>query len=208
MPLTLLIACRIRLLAEGISRLLEPLKDVRIVGIAHDSAELREGLKGDPGLLLTDHAFCREIFSLKRGRLPCKVLCLYDPPLPNMLPANLKEMIPLGLAGLLSIGSDSKQLIDACRAIHRGDLWIDHGTMKKLFLAKSLPTTPQVSERELEVLEKICLGLTNKEIAHQLCVSEQTVKTHCNSLYRKFETHNRVKLVLQAQHLQMIPFPL
>jgi DNA-binding CsgD family transcriptional regulator len=53
----------------------------------------------------------------------------------------------------------------------------------------------KISKREKEVLQLICLGKTNKEIAEKLFISEQTVKGHAYNLYRKVEVENRVQLV-------------
>jgi LuxR family maltose regulon positive regulatory protein len=62
-----------------------------------------------------------------------------------------------------------------------------------------------LSPRELEVLELIALGRTNREIAGQLVVSPGTVKAHTSSIYRKLDVANRTEAVARARQLGILP---
>jgi DNA-binding NarL/FixJ family response regulator len=60
-------------------------------------------------------------------------------------------------------------------------------------------TTPtMLSFREMEVLDCVAHGLSNKEIASELFVSEQTVKNHMTSVFKKMEVEDRVQALLFA----------
>ena len=61
-----------------------------------------------------------------------------------------------------------------------------------------------ISDRELEVLELVALGLSNKEIADKLFVSINTVKTHLSKLYEKLEVNRRTQAVEKAKSLNLI----
>lgn len=61
-----------------------------------------------------------------------------------------------------------------------------------------------ISEREKEVLELLAAGRSNKEIANQLDVSPNTVKTHVAKLYEKLEVSRRTEAILRARELGMI----
>lgn len=61
-----------------------------------------------------------------------------------------------------------------------------------------------ISERELEVLELLATGRSNKEIANQLNVSPNTVKTHVARLFEKLEVRRRTEAILRARELGMI----
>jgi DNA-binding NarL/FixJ family response regulator len=65
-------------------------------------------------------------------------------------------------------------------------------------------TTLGISARELEVLELLAAGRSNKEIAGQLDVSPNTVKTHVAKLYDKLEVKRRTEAILRARELGMI----
>ena len=62
----------------------------------------------------------------------------------------------------------------------------------------------EISEREYEVLQKISEGLSNKEIAEQLFVSESTVKTHVSSLLLKLNAKRRTQAIQIAKSIQIL----
>lgn len=62
-----------------------------------------------------------------------------------------------------------------------------------------------ISKRELEVLDLISKGLSNKEIADQLFVSIPTIKTHSSKLFEKLEVNRRTQAVEKAKRLKIIP---
>ena len=61
-----------------------------------------------------------------------------------------------------------------------------------------------LSERELEVLQLIASGKSNRRIATELFVSVGTVKTHINNLYRKVDAHSRTQALARARELNLI----
>jgi len=61
-----------------------------------------------------------------------------------------------------------------------------------------------ISERELQVLELLAAGRSNKEIAHHLNLSPNTIKTHVARLYDKLEVKRRTAAILRARELGMI----
>jgi DNA-binding NarL/FixJ family response regulator len=62
-----------------------------------------------------------------------------------------------------------------------------------------LPTTAKkLNEREIEILELMVKGLENKKIAQQLFMSEQTIKNHITSIFKKLEVKNRTNAVIYA----------
>jgi len=63
----------------------------------------------------------------------------------------------------------------------------------------------KISKRELEVLELISLGFSNKEIAEKLFVSLNTIKTHSSNLFEKLEVKRRTQAIETAKKLQLIP---
>ncbi|WP_415504718.1 response regulator transcription factor [Actinomyces slackii] len=61
---------------------------------------------------------------------------------------------------------------------------------------------PQVTAAEQAVLDLLCEGYSNAEIAARLVVSEATVKTHVSHLMKKFSVSSRLKLVVAVHHAQ------
>ncbi len=62
-----------------------------------------------------------------------------------------------------------------------------------------------LTERELEVLNLLALGLTNREIGERLYVAPGTVKAHTASIYGKLDVHSRMQAVARAQELGILP---
>ena len=69
----------------------------------------------------------------------------------------------------------------------------------------SLPNDIQISPREVEILVNIAKGFSNKEIAEQLFVSLNTVKTHTNNIYSKLNVKRRTQALEMARKLNIIP---
>jgi LuxR family maltose regulon positive regulatory protein len=61
-----------------------------------------------------------------------------------------------------------------------------------------------LSERELEVMKLIAIGLTNQEISEQLFISLNTVKTHVKNIYQRLEVSNRAQAIARARQLRLI----
>jgi LuxR family maltose regulon positive regulatory protein len=66
------------------------------------------------------------------------------------------------------------------------------------------PLIEPLTDRELDVLEELTKGLTNREIAERLMVSLNTVKTHTKNIYAKLEVRNRTEAVVRAQELGLL----
>jgi DNA-binding NarL/FixJ family response regulator len=89
-------------------------------------------------------------------------------------------------------------LFRAVRAAHRGESVLAPSVATRLM--SQLRASPQdaLSERELEVLALIAQGLTNREAAARLFISEATVKTHLVHIYAKLDVNDRAAAVATA----------
>ncbi|HEY7348864.1 MAG TPA: response regulator transcription factor [Ktedonobacterales bacterium] len=78
--------------------------------------------------------------------------------------------------------------------------------MKQVFRPLTTPanTIPFITPRELQVLQWLACGLSNKEIAAALCLSDKTVATHMKSIFDKLGVHNRLMAVRVGQKLGLI----
>lgn len=116
--------------------------------------------------------------------------------------AYIQSMIKAGVKGFL-IKNISKDILDrALQAVYNGknyyseELW-DYFT-KAISGEDAKPGGPHLTRREVEVLELLSEGLSNKEIADRLFVSERTVVGHKSNLMAKTETKNTVGLLAYA----------
>jgi DNA-binding NarL/FixJ family response regulator len=109
-----------------------------------------------------------------------------------------------GLDGYLLRKIEPESLIQAIKLIHRGRSILDPELTRKALkaLPKSIQTraaaAPQLSKRELEVIELVASGMSNLEIAKHLHISVLTVKSHTTHIMTKLGTKNRVGSVMAA----------
>lgn len=194
MPLRVLICNQIYLYARGLQHILEKDGDIASVEISQIDRLQDELQRHAPDLVIAD------IYSF--SRLPHrgeKVLLIWGRPEADPSFNDLKEFVDLGMVGILDARTTPALLRKALWKIAAGELWVDHKTIHNFLYAPS-PANPRVtlSRRETEVLTCICAGCSNKEIADRLCICNQTVKTHCNHLFKKFGVTSRLQLALRA----------
>jgi DNA-binding NarL/FixJ family response regulator len=122
-----------------------------------------------------------------------------------MVTAGMSDRITLdvlgaGVAGILYKHSKPAQLVDAIRRVARGEMWLDDSIIRSLASqakgqnAEAQNTRP-LTQRQQEVLSGILDGLTNKEIAWKLKVSESSIKAVIQELFQKAGVRTRSQLV-------------
>ncbi len=198
-PIRLYICCRVYLFAESLKRLLEEDEQFEIAGIACEGDDLKAILPLGKEVIVADYVCCAKIIKDMYKKHAGKILLINDYPDLSISYVDLQEMVARGLGGIMPNNSDSTILKKAIVALDSGELWIDHKTITNLLYNNGDEKHPvNLTKKEAEILHYICDGYSNKHIAQQLCVSEQTVKSHCNHLFKKFGVPNRVKLALCA----------
>lgn len=132
---------------------------------------------------------------------PDRVRVLAGQPVPAVLltdapdSALAKAAFDAGFRGVLSREAAPEEIEAAIQAVHAG-LWVTGSS--PVAHANSDALAEPLTERELEVLDLIAEGLSNKLIAHQLSISEHTVKTHVASIMGKLQASSRTEAVSLA----------
>ena len=110
--------------------------------------------------------------------------------------------IEAGAMGFLTKDIQPADLVDAIRAVHRGEPRLHPEVTKRLMTRALHPQQPAGKEsltaRELDVLRCLANGMTNREIAEKLVISETTVKTHISSILSKLHLTDRTQAALFA----------
>ena len=117
----------------------------------------------------------------------------------------VSALLEAGAAGYLLKDVSVSQLIDAIRAVHRGESVL-HPVIARKVLERFRRSDGYVQEgalslltqRELDVLTKAAKGLSNKDIAKELFLSVHTVESHLQGIFNKFGVGSRVEAVIQA----------
>lgn len=204
MIVNLLILGRTFLFAEALAKLIESFSEMNIVlvGMTCDGHQMNEILrKVSVDIIISDDPDCCNFISQKTVKKLPRVLILSDRD-PILIYDELKEMVKNGLAGIMPKDGNADLLRKAILKIQAGEIWIDRKTIG-CFLTSLEKEKPNITltKKEKEILRYVCSGETNKSIADIMSVSEQTVKSHCNHLFKKFGVPNRVKLALAGSKM-------
>jgi NarL family two-component system response regulator LiaR len=111
--------------------------------------------------------------------------------------------IKAGALGYLLKDSEPEDLLRGIEQVHRGEPSL-HPTIARKVLqemqrpSEHPPTQDPLTDRELEVLRLVATGLTNREIAGRLMVTEATVRSHVSNVLGKLHLANRVQATLYA----------
>ena len=116
------------------------------------------------------------------------------------------EAVRLGARGLVLKDSPPSQLYKCIRCIASGQYWFSHdqipAVIEGLRRPHGRPPLPAetLTPREMEVIIAVADGATNRAIAEQLGLSDQTVKNHLSHIYDKVGVSSRLELALYAIH--------
>jgi two-component system, NarL family, response regulator LiaR len=190
---------------KGIRALLATEKGIQVVGEAGNGAQAFEKVKElQPDVVLMDLMMpvmdgieaSRQISSqFPQVRILVLTSFAADD---KVFPA-----IKAGALGYLLKDSGPDELVESIQAVHRGQPALEPSIARKVLLelsqpAKSGPVVDPLSERELDVLRLIAQGLSNKEIAEELVVTEFTVRSHVSSILSKLHLASRTQAALFA----------
>lgn len=125
----------------------------------------------------------------------------------------LFEAIRAGADGYLLKDLKVNQLFDAIESVMRGEAPLSGAITAKILRELQHPasthSTPQgliesLSEREIEILTLVGQGLSNKEIAERLFISESTVKNHLRTILDKLHLRNRIQAAIYAARIGLV----
>ena len=200
MPITLLIVDDHPVVRDGLRGIFSGDERFEVVGEAATGAEaIAVAEARQPDVVLMDLRMpevdgVTAITELTRRRVPARVLVLttYDTD-SDVLPA-----IEAGATGYLLKDAPREELFRAVEAAARGQSVLSPAVATRLMGQMRAPASDVLSQRELEVLELIARGSTNREAAERLFISEATVKTHLLHVYAKLGVKDRAAAVAVA----------
>ncbi|MBO3752386.1 response regulator transcription factor [Streptosporangiaceae bacterium NEAU-GS5] len=206
-PVRLLLADDHPVVRDGLAGLFARDPEFEVVGEAGDGAEavrLAEELR--PDVILMDLRMpgtdgIAAIAELARRGVAARVLVLttYDTD-SHVLPA-----IEAGATGYLLKDAPREELLRAVRAAARGEAVLAPSVAARLMSLVRAPGAGPLSRRELEVLELVAAGSTNRETAARLFITEATVKTHLLNIYAKLGVNDRAAAVAEAFNRGLLP---
>ena len=193
---------------EGMLRMFEREKDIEVVGEAGDGEEavrLAEECKPDVAIMDISMPKLDGIEATKEIKKRCPsvtvlILSAYDDD------QFVFALLEAGAAGYLLKSVRSREVIDAVRAVYSGESVLHPAVAKKVlnrFMTGGGKTRPAksgeiLSDREKEILKLATRGLSNADIAEELCLSIRTVQGHLGHIFNKLQVSSRTEAVVRA----------
>jgi DNA-binding NarL/FixJ family response regulator len=214
--LRIAVATRPTLIREILCRVLSSEPGLVVVGHASDEAAIRDLLRVEkPRVLLFDFEALGPsgeslISRLRRESPSSRFLVLAT----RSGADTVERVLRAGASGLVGKELDLETLIRAIRTVAAGEVWANRlvtahaleylAGLSDLGVARTAGNG-HLTQREAEIVNEVGLGLRNKEIAAKLRISEKTVHTHLNNIFRKLQMGNRIALALFARELVQRP---
>ncbi|MGH7492330.1 MAG: LuxR C-terminal-related transcriptional regulator [bacterium] len=213
-PIGVFIVDDSRLLREGLVSMLAEQEGIVVIGAAVNGRKALEkikdlrpevaliGMPAKDGIEMTQ--------ALRRDAPEVKVIILgiCD------LAAEIMICIEAGAAGYVLKEASFDTLVETIRAVHRGESFSSPRVTASLFsriaelagerVLKIPLSSVKLTPREVEIINQIAEGLSNKEIAQQLSIETQTVKNHIHNILDKLQLHNRLEAVEYARERKLL----
>jgi two-component system response regulator NreC len=205
MPIRILLADDHAVFRSGLKAMLEKENDLEVVGETGDGFETIRAVDADePDVLLLDVSMpgltgskVAESVLQKRPHLAIVVLTMHEDEY------YLQEFFRIGARGFVLKKSTGRELIQAIRAVYRGERYVDASLAGHVISSyfgsrtreKKAGRLDLLTPREREVCRLLAYGHTNAEIAERLSISERTVETHRSNIMAKLDLNTRADVV-------------
>jgi two-component system response regulator NreC len=190
---------------ESLSSLLKEQSEFNITGTAGTGKELIEKISEPiPDLCIIDmdmpemNGFQASEYLLKKyPEINILILTMHEEQ------SLIKKMMQMGIKGYLFKTCDKEEFIFAIHQILKGKTYFTDNALKSIISKPSIDLAESseiskialLSDREKEILQHLCSGLTNKQIADKLFISHKTIDNHRTNIMRKLDVHNIVELI-------------
>ena len=180
------------LMRRGIKQLIELDDNFEVVADVGSGTEgISVALQTSPDVIILDLNMkgLSGLDTLKGLRVDARILILTVSDAKN----DIYTLIDAGADGYLLKDTEPETLLEQIKQIAQGEVILSD-SIKDLLLERRHEQNPldSLTDREMDVLRQIATGLSNKQIAAQLFISEETVKVHIRNLLRKLNVHSRV----------------
>lgn len=199
---------------QGFSAILSAAPDLEVIGVAADGAALLELVDARPPDVAVVDIRMPRMDGITATRHICAthpatrvlILTTFD------LDEYVYEALRAGASGFLLKDTPAERLVEGVRLVASGSMLLGPTVTRRLVedfadrpaAPRRAPGLDELTPREAEVLRTVARGLSNAEIAAELYITEQTVKSHVSETLRKLGCRDRVQLVIAAYESGLI----
>jgi len=187
---------------EGLAKVLSSSEDLDFAGSAPALGETFTAVRqSQPDIVLLDHsaglkAVFEFIADVKNAAGSCQpVLWVHD-----LADVDCFRALRCGARGILKKTLPVAALIECLRAVAGGNVWIE-GSPEQSGDGADRRSAPRLTPREKQIVQQICEGQKNKEIAQALSITAGTVKVHLMHIFEKTGVKDRFELAIQGRKL-------
>ena len=200
------------LVCQGLRAMLNLESDIEVVGVANNGQVAIQQVEAlQPDVVLMDIRM-----PIMDGREATRIICQRFPDTKVLVVSTFDEddyiihAIKAGAKGYFLKDMPAEELAQAIRLVYRGYTQMGPGLMSKMLdgmtinksKAEEQPEFAELTPREVEVLNLIGTGCTNREIAQQLYIAEGTVKGHVNRILNRLNFKNRSQVAIYANSIK------
>ena len=193
---------------KGLAMVLRLESDLEVVGEAENGRIGLEAAKNlNPDIVLVDLVMPEMdgqemALALRKSNPKIKVMMLTGTEVDD----RVFDLVAAGIEGYVLMNIEPGELVRAIHAVVHGEAYLHPDVMKKVLGRIQPHHAPSISltPREIEILEWMASPNTYKQIAGQLNVSEETVRSHANNILEKMKQPNRAQAVLAAMRIGLI----
>ncbi|PWB69630.1 MAG: DNA-binding response regulator [Anaerolineales bacterium] len=207
-PIRILVVDDHAVVRKGLVMVLRQEPDFEVVGEAENGRVGLEAARSlDPDIVLLDLVMPemdgQEMALALRDSIPgIKIVMLTGTEVDD----RVHELIAAGIEGYVLKNIEPGELVRAIRSVAAGESYLHPAVMKRILAQASLQHPPSfiLTPRELEILKWMATPNTYRQIALQLNVSEETVRSHAKSILEKMNQPNRSQAVLEGLRIGLI----
>jgi DNA-binding NarL/FixJ family response regulator len=186
-------------MAEGLRKILDGCADLELTGVAASAIEALPLIEAQrPTVILVDQSSglraALQLVSEVRRLAPESQVVLWANTLAEV---DSMRALQAGVRGILKRTIPVDTLLECLRAVAEGNLWVENSISNQVVGFLNRRNTSRLTAREQEIVQLVCRGLKNRQIAQELSITAGTVKVHLMHVFEKTGVKDRYELALR-----------
>jgi DNA-binding NarL/FixJ family response regulator len=188
---------------EGLARVLAQDAEFQYLGAAGTLAEAMDAVRErEPDVVLVDQsAGLKQTFQFISDAKSTRPRCYAVLWVNELAEIDCFRALQLGARGILKKSAAIAAIRTCLRAVSQGEVWIENSLSGRSVNSLERRSAARLTPREKDIVQQVCGGLKNKEIAEALAITPGTVKVHLMHIFEKTGVKDRFELAVQGRRL-------